>query len=50
LQAVCFKQIEVRLSETGGTHEKRIDKLEHNYKSQIIETQSAISEIQLDQD
>ena len=41
----CFKQIEIRLSENNSNLLKRVDEIEMSYKSQITETQAAISAI-----
>ena len=46
----CFNQIETRLKEAGAEMNSRIHNIEAGYKSQITETQAAISAIQLDQD
>ena len=50
MKKVCFKQIESRLREKSEDIEQQIEDLEARYKSQITETQAAISAIQLDQD
>lgn len=45
MKKVCFKQIENRLAEKAEETDERIDGLEAKYKSQITETQAAISAI-----
>ena len=50
VQAKCFQQIEMRLLEDKSDVSTRMTNLEISTKSQITETQVAISAIQLDQE